>query len=407
MNTVLEVTNVSKVFHGYGGEWRRVLSWFGLPFRPKEEFRALDNISFQAHAGESIGIIGQNGAGKSTLLKIISGTLQPSEGNVHIHGKIAAILELGMGFHPDLTGRQNALHAASLMGHSQDQIDSVMDDIEAFADIGEYFDRSVRTYSSGMQMRVAFSVATAFRPDILIVDEALSVGDTYFQHKSFDRIRKFQQQGTSLLLVSHDRSAIQAICSHAMLIEKGQLLKEGSPKEITDYYNAIISELDSSSIQQTKQKDGRVQTVSGTGEASVESILLLNCNNQPVEVIDVGEPATLQIDVQVNKDIKHLVLGYMIRDRLGQTIYGTNTHHTATAIKQVSSGIRIRYQIKFLANIGPGDYSISTALVNSDTHLDANYEWKDLALVFTVKNLSRTVFIGNTWLEPTIETSIL
>ena len=192
-NYVLEVNNIGKVFKNYGSEWHRVLSWFGFNFRAVEEHTILDHINFSISAGEAIGIVGQNGAGKSTLLKIITGTLRPSSGKVVIHGRISAILELGMGFHPDLTGRQNVYHAAGLMGFTHDQIDAVMDQIEEFVEIGDYFDQPVRTYSSGMQMRVAFGVATAYRPEILIVDEALSVGDAYFQHKSFDRIREFQK----------------------------------------------------------------------------------------------------------------------------------------------------------------------------------------------------------------------
>ncbi|HES76002.1 MAG TPA: ABC transporter ATP-binding protein, partial [bacterium] len=176
MKPVLEVNNIGKAYRDYGGEWRRVLSWFGLPLKPRAEHWTLRDISFSIHPGEAVGIVGQNGTGKSTLLKIITGTLKPSTGHVRLHGSIAAILELGMGFHPELTGRQNAFHAAGLMGYSREQINAVIGDIEAFAEIGEYFDQPVRTYSSGMHVRVAFSVATAFRPDILIIDEALSVG---------------------------------------------------------------------------------------------------------------------------------------------------------------------------------------------------------------------------------------
>ena len=212
---VLEVTNIGKAYRDYGSELWRILSWFGLRFKPVHETWTLQNISFSIAAGEAIGVVGQNGAGKSTLLKIITGTLKPSTGSVTVRGKIAAILELGMGFHPDLTGRQNAYHSAGLMGYTSPQIDAVIDQIEAFAEVGEYFDQPVRTYSSGMQMRVAFATVTAYRPEILIVDEAMSVGDAYFQHKSFDRIRQFQTAGTTLLLVSHDRGAIQAICDRA------------------------------------------------------------------------------------------------------------------------------------------------------------------------------------------------
>lgn len=186
--SLLTVKNLGKAYRVYASEFQRIGRWFGISTKPKEEHWVLKHVNFSIHAGEAIGIVGQNGAGKSTLLKMITGTLQPTEGNVQVNGRIAAILELGMGFTPDLTGRQNVYHAAGLMGFNADRIDEVIKEIEAFAEIGTYFDEPVRTYSSGMQMRVAFAVATAIRPEILIVDEALSVGDSYFQHKSFDQI---------------------------------------------------------------------------------------------------------------------------------------------------------------------------------------------------------------------------
>lgn len=220
--TLLSVNNLGKAYRSYYSEWQRFARWFGIAIRPREEHWVLRHVSFDIRPGEAIGIMGQNGAGKSTLLKMIAGTLQPSEGSVHVNGRVAAILELGMGFNPELTGRQNVLHSAGLMGYSHAQILQVMSDIEAFAEIGEYFDQQVRTYSSGMQVRVAFAVATAFRPQILIVDEALSVGDSYFQHKSFDRIRQFQQQGTTLLLVSHDPTSILTLCDRTLLLENGK-----------------------------------------------------------------------------------------------------------------------------------------------------------------------------------------
>jgi lipopolysaccharide transport system ATP-binding protein len=198
MSGHLCVENLGKAYRRYASEWQRVLSWCRAGFAPEEEKWVLRNLTFSVVPGEAVGIIGQNGAGKSTLLKLITGTARPTEGRIHISGRIAAMLELGMGFNPELTGRQNAYHAAGLMGHSLADIERVMPEIEAFAEIGEYFDQPVRIYSSGMQARLAFSVATAFRPDLLIVDEVLSVGDSYFQHKSFGKIRQFKDEGTSV-----------------------------------------------------------------------------------------------------------------------------------------------------------------------------------------------------------------
>lgn len=404
---LLSVRGLGKAFRDYGSEFRRIGTWLGLQVRPKDEAWVLRGISFSIAPGEAVGIVGQNGAGKSTLLKLITGTLRPSEGSIVLNGRIAAILELGMGFNPDLSGRQNVIHSAGLMGFSRAQIDGAMSAIEAFAEIGEYFDQPVRTYSSGMQMRVAFSVATAFRPDVLIVDEALSVGDAYFQHKSFERIREFQSQGTTLLIVSHDRSAVQTLCNRALLLERGQLIKDGKPEEVMDFYNALIAERENATVRTNRRSDGRVQTVSGTGEAVVEEVSLRNADGQAVEFIDVGQDVVLEVIVRASSDIPRLVLGYMIKDRLGQTIFGTNTYHTGQIVGDVASGQRLRFSARFLANLGPGSYSVSTALVSSDTHLVNNYEWRDLALIFNVNNISHPVFIGSSWVPPAIEVAQL
>lgn len=399
---LLSVQDLGKAFRTYRSEWHRFARWFGIPTKPSEEHWVLRHINFAIQSGEAIGIIGHNGAGKSTLLKMITGTLQANEGHLQINGRIAAILELGMGFNPELTGRQNVFHAAGLMGFSSEQIQQAMPDIEAFAEIGEYFDEPIRTYSSGMQMRVAFSVATAYRPEILIIDEALSVGDTYFQHKSFNRIREFQEQGTTLLIVSHDRTAIQSLCNRAILLENGTVIKDGSPEEIFDFYNAIIAEKKDSTVIVKQLEDGKAQTSSGTGEARVKEIALYNSKGEIAEVANVGEPLELRIKVKVYQAVEKLVLGYSIKDRLGQVMYGTNTWHTEQVINHPRAGDQYLFIIAFPANLGVGSYSIQTALVDSDSHLTANYEWLDLALLFDVINFDKKSFTGCLWSEPRI-----
>lgn len=400
--TVLSVQQVGKAFRAYRSEWHRFARWFGLPIKPAEEVWVLRHISFDIRPGEAIGIIGQNGAGKSTLLKIITGTLQPTEGRIQVNGRIAAILELGMGFNPELTGRQNVRYAAGLMGFSREQIEVAMPQIEAFAEIGDYFDEPMRIYSSGMQMRVAFAVATAWRPEILIVDEALSVGDVYFQHKSFDRIRAFREQGTTLLIVSHDRSAIQSLCDRAILLEHGRVIKDGDPEEVFDFYNALIAEKENSTVEVKKLDNGKAQTTSGTGEARVEEIALYNSKGEVAEYVGVGEPVELRVKVKVHQPVETLVLGYSIKDRLGQVMYGTNTWHTNQVIHNPQPGDEYLFVIAFPANFGVGSYSVQTALVDRDTHLTANYEWRDMALLFNVINIDKTHFVGCMWNEPKI-----
>ena len=400
--SLMIVNQVGKSYPVYASEWCRIGRWFGLPFKAKSEHWVLRSINFHIEKGEAIGIIGQNGAGKSTLLKMITGTLEPTEGCIIINGRISAILELGMGFSSELSGRQNAMHSLGLMGFSQDEIQRAIPGIEAFADIGDYFYQPLRTYSSGMQVRVAFAVATAFRPEILIVDEALSVGDAYFQHKSYSRIRAFQEQGTTLLIVSHDRGVIQNLCHRAILLKDGGIFKDGSPEEVFDYYNAMIAQKENSHIEVKKLDNGRSQTISGTGQARVQDIMLFNRNGDPVQCVTVGEHIEIRIKVKIFEPIDNLVLGYGIKDKLGQVIHGTNTWHTGQIINSPQQGDLICFSIQFQANLGVGFYSIQTALVDGATHFSANYDWRDLALMFEVINANKHYFSGNCWLESNI-----
>lgn len=406
MMAAIRVKNLGKAYKQYPARWSRLVEW-AFPFlgtRHKQKW-VLNSISFTVAPGDALGIIGINGAGKSTLLKLIAGTAQPTTGSVAIHGRVAALLELGMGFHPDFTGRQNAIMAGQLLGMSAKEVTDLMPQIEAFAEIGDYLDAPVRVYSSGMQMRLAFSVATAIRPDVLIVDEALSVGDAYFQHKSFDRIREFRQQGTTLLIVSHDKAAIQSICDRAILLNGGTLAMEGEPEAVMDYYNAMLADHQNQNVVQNTQQDGKVRTISGTGEARITDVRLTNTAGQIIEVVDVGQTVTLRIDAECQTEIPELVVGYMIKDRLGQPVFGTNTWHLGRPLHRLQTEQTARIEFSFAANIGPGTYSIAVALHADENHLGKNYEWRDLALVFTVINIDKPEFAGSAWLQPTVECS--
>ena len=399
---MISVSNLGKAYKAYPNRWARLAEWL-LPKRKKHSLKwVIEGISLTIHPGEAVGIIGMNGAGKSTLLKLITGTTTPTTGSVQLSGRVAALLELGMGFLPDFTGRQNVYISGQLLGISSEEITRCMPDIEAFAEIGDYIDQPVRVYSSGMQMRLAFSVATAVRPDILIVDEALSVGDAYFQHKSFDRIREFSKQGTTLLIVSHDKQAIQSVCNRAILINAGKMELTGKPEEVMYYYNALLANHQNKNIKQEVTEDERVQTISGTGEATVDDIYLLNTNGERIEYLDVGQRVTLCAKVKAKAAIPRLVFGYGIKDRLGQVMYGTNTHLMNKAIENITPGQDILFQFTFDANLGPGSYSVQTALVSTDTHLENNYEWRDLAMIFHMVNVTKPHFAGSTWLEPDI-----
>ena len=400
---ILSVQNICKTYLDYESNFKRFASWFSKNKEEKNVKTVLKDVSFDVGAGEVVGLIGQNGAGKSTLLKIISHTLKPSSGRVTSSAKISSILELGMGFHGDLTGRQNAYQSCSLMGYSKEQIDEIITYIEDFAEIGEYFDYPVRIYSSGMQMRLAFSVVTANRPDILIIDEALSVGDVYFQHKSFDKIKEFKSLGTTLIIVSHDSGAIKSICDRVILLEKGQILKDGEPEAVLDYYNALISKKQDVQISQVALENGKIATISGNKKACIKNVEILDAAGKKIQNLEVGKKIKLKVTVQANENLPSLVLGYQIKNRFSQVVYGTNTYHLKQALKNLKKGEEYDFSFEFDANLGVGSFSITLALHDSDNHLQNNYEWRDNAIIFNVVNFSKPDFVGLAYLEPNLE----
>lgn len=393
---LLVVANIGKAFHRYKSPWHQFGKWVGLSSRPAEAKWVLEDINFSIMPGEAVGLIGRNGAGKSTLLKMVVNVQEPTVGAVHHRGTIAAILELGMGFHNEFTGRENARYAASLLGHDHARIEELMPFIEDFCELGDYFDQPLRTYSSGMQMRLAFSVATASKPDLFIVDEALSVGDAYFQHKSFDRLKQLLREGASLLLVSHDRGAIQSICSRAILIDEGHIKKDGPAHEVLDFYNALIGGAIEDTIKiEANGAAGGSSTVSGTLEVVLASITMMNDKSIKTTAFETGATARIVVDVDVKENVEKLVLGFMIRDLYGHIVFGTNTHMLDQVLFDVTKGDKYTFEIDLDINLGPGSYSVSTALCDDRTHLGENYEWRDNALVFDVTN-SADSFIGST-----------
>ena len=402
--STITVSHLGKAYKQYPSHLARLLEWTLPGNKARHKLRWIfKDLNFTVNKGEAVGIIGVNGIGKSTLLKIITGVTTPSSGEVKINGKLSALLELGIGFHPDFTGRQNVFLSGQLLGYTTKDIKRLMPEIEDFADIGDYIDQPVRTYSSGMHMRLAFSISTAIRPDILIVDEALSVGDAYFQHKSFKRIKNFCKQGTTLLLVSHDKNIIQSICDRAILLNNGGIAMEGKPREVLDLYNAMLANHQDQSITQESKTDGEIKTISGTGEAKLTDIALLNENNEVLSIVKVAQAVKLCIIVQTHSNLPELNVGYMIKDRFGHIVFGTNTYHMKEGINTLSSGQIIKFNFNFLANLGQGTYSISVALHAGENHIEKNYEWQDLALVFEVINANQNTFIGTGWLPPTLE----
>lgn len=387
--TVLSVKNLGKVFRTYRSEWHRFGRWFGMKLAPAEETWVLRHISFDIQPGESIGIVGQNGAGKSTLLKIIAGTLQTTEGQVQKNGRIAAILELGMGFNPELTGRQNVYHAAGLMGFEPAQIDAAMPDIETFAEIGDYFDEPVRTYSSGMQMRVAFAVATAWRPEILIVDEALSVGDAYFQAKCFQRINEFKEQGMTFVLVSHNVTELVKHCKRAIMLKNGRVEIDGSAREVSnryldDLFGKSATNLDAETSVEPEAVHSMLSGLEdefhtrpgyhanehrwGHGGAQILDYLIVANGQQYPSQIKTHSKARFYFKVRFDADFENVVPGFLIKTHEGMYLYGTNSFLSSRGQVNISAkagDVKV-FNFSLPLALNKGHYMISFGISSGD-----------------------------------------
>lgn len=395
MNCSIRVAGLGKKYKRYPHNWNRLCEWLtGGRYAGHQERWALRGLNFSVEAGQAVGIIGQNGAGKSTFLKLLTGTSQANEGSLQISGTLAALLELGMGFHPDFTGRENATMACRMMGLPPGEIRALLPAIESFSGLGDYLDQPLRVYSTGMQMRLAFSAATAVRRDILIIDEALSVGDAYFQHKCIERIRCFKEQGTTLLFVSHDPAAVKSLCDRAILLDQGRLIQDGAPEEILDYYNALIARKEGDEeIKQVESRHGRKSTRSGSRQAEILEIDILDDNGQPARAFQVGDMAQICCRILFHTPMQNPTLGILLRDRLGNDIFGTNTYYLQTPRQDYAAGEILHAVYKLRLNLGRGNYSLTLAVHALNTHLQDNRDWWDNCLVFQVIP-NNFVFVG-------------
>ena len=400
MTGALAVRNVGKLYRRYARPWHRLGEWAsGGRVAWHEAFWALRGVTFSIAAAESVGIIGLNGAGKTTLLKILTGTTQATEGEVEIAGRVAALLELGLGFHPDFTGRQNAFMAGQLMGLSSRDVAGLMPEIEAFAEIGRYIEQPIRTYSTGMAVRLAFAVATAARPEILIVDETLSVGDAYFQHKCIGRIREFQEAGTTILFVSHDPTAVKTLCGRALLLEAGRLIHDGAPDQVLDYYNALIAKREANHrIFRAEADGGRITLRSGTFEARIADIDLLDAAGRPARAFSVRERARARARVEFSSVVTAPTAGILIRDRLGNDVFGTNSFHMAPIQGAYGPDDELFVEFDVDLNIGVGEYTLTVAVHSDATHAVTNYDWWDKVIAFQIVPGIEPYFVGAAWL---------
>lgn len=383
--TSIEVNQVGKAYKYYASKWLQLVEKLGMLSVERHSKKwVLKDISFTIQFGESVGIVGINGAGKSTLLKLLTGTTKPTTGKIKLHGRITALLELGIGFHPDFSGRKNVYISGLMMGYSREMITNLMADIEQFADIGEYIDRPVRIYSSGMQMRLAFAVATASRPDILIVDEVLSVGDSSFQAKCFARIADFKQQGTTLLLVSHSAGDIVKHCDRAIFLKNGAIELDGTARDVTNRYLAELfgkqseeatdSALADSSLGLTltdksdlfaSRRGYRAEEYRwGHGGAKIIDFDIQSGDEHYPAVIDSNSPIDLHIKVLFNKDFNSVVPGILIKSLEGLFLYGTNSFLCSQGQEHISvkaEEIRV-FTFSFLMKLNQGDYLLSCGI---------------------------------------------
>jgi lipopolysaccharide transport system ATP-binding protein len=390
-----------------------------------KEFWALKDVSFKIKKGETVGIIGRNGSGKSTLLQMICGTLNPTGGEVKVNGRVAALLELGAGFNPEFSGVENVYMAASLYGLSKVEVDQRFDAIAAFAEIGDHIHQPVKTYSSGMYVRLAFAVIAHVDADVLVVDEALAVGDAFFTQKCMRFLRNFMKEGT-VIFVSHDTASVKNLCNYAIWLEKGEMQEEGSPKEICErYLEAFYESMQGkSSVVRLKKikssenkiisKDGRLKYINssnlrndikvfefdpdahhfGKGGAEITDVKLLNDDGNFLSWIIGGEYVRLRVLIDIHKIIDSPIVGFFIKDKLGQTLFGDNTYLTYEDNPQKSDkGSQLQTDFCFLMPVLPaGNYSITVAVADGTQEIHEQLHWIHDAIIF--KSESSSVSTG-------------
>lgn len=399
MSVALRVERVAKQYRIYERPGDRLKESLTRGYRKwHREFWALKDVSFQIETGTTTGIVGPNGSGKSTLLQIITGTLEPTHGNVWYEGRVAALLELGAGFNLEFTGIENVFMNAALMGFSRKETERLLPEIERFAEIGDFIHQPVKTYSSGMYVRLAFATAVATEPQILIIDEALAVGDAVFQHRCLRRIKQLQESGTTILFVSHDASAVKALCSRAILLNGGRVDTDGKPGEVLNRYQGLIMEREEAYDRRESagavpgsgvdQEDWQQQSPAlrysyrhGDGTAEILAAELLNTEREPAELVDTGEALTAKMRVRFNHECINPVFGFLIRNRLGIHAYGINTDQKQLHLGAVEAGEVVEVSFVFDCWLGTDGYSVSFA-VHSDEGI--SYDWIDGVLFFTV-----------------------
>lgn len=362
---------------------------------------SLKGLNLSIKQGQVHGIIGMNGAGKSTLLKILTGVIFPTSGRFELHGRVAALLELGTGFHGELTGRQNIFLNGSLMGLSSDEVRKKLPEIESFSELGDFFDRPVKIYSSGMYVRLAFAFAVSVEPDVLIIDEALSVGDAYFQQKCLRKIEAFKKRGTTILFVSHDLGAVRALCETVTILSQGKEIFTGSPLQALDLYNDLLADFQrernlAHKVEALQQSTAASSYESGNRDLFFKSINLKNDEGKTGTVFTSGQRVKIDVEMAAtaNVDDPDLSCGILIRDRLGYDVFGTNSYRLKEKIPVPKKDSSIRASFTLDLNLGPGEYVLTVALHSHQSHVEKNYHWMERAILFKVLPSHDFEFVG-------------
>lgn len=382
-DTMIRVESLTKVFRIYDRPRHRLLQLLSLGRRRYyREFTALDDVGFSVRRGEAVGIIGRNGSGKSTLLQLICGTLHPSAGTVSVGGRVAALLELGAGFNPEFTGRENVYFQGALMGFTNAQMDERFDAIAAFADIGEFIDQPVRTYSSGMFVRLAFSVAVHVIPHILIIDEALAVGDMRFQGRALRRLREMIQDGATVLVVSHDIPSLKSLCDRVMQLEHGSIKQFGQSGKICDSY--VVNELTNPADRAVNGTPSHAHT---GADLSILSADIAGEQGASSMRFQFGDLLSLRIILAAHREIEQATLAFYIKDKYRVEVLGTNTDYEGLAIRDLQAGCTYEVTFRFRNGLRAGEYTV-TAIAARPGVLGASYfDWREDLLSFESTDL--------------------
>jgi lipopolysaccharide transport system ATP-binding protein len=393
MCVVISVQNVSKVYHLYQHPFQRVLGALAISRRQKAEFWALRNINLRVEKGEVFALLGPNGSGKSTLLQIISGILQPTSGRVHCSGRIAALLELGAGFNPEFSGRENVYLNGEIMGLSRKELDQAFPRIEAFAEIGQFIDRPVKEYSSGMYVRLAFSTAIHVDPEVLIVDEALAVGDAIFASRCVQKFEELRRKNVTVFLVSHDLGLIKRLADRAAFMLDGRIVIEGAPKDAVNQYVGFVLDRERSSKERSAgllEEAVAASSVSnktsfrhGDGASRVLEVQILNSAGEVCRAFRPGESILLRIRAAFQKPVSNPVVGILIRNRIGMDIFGTNTRVERAELGDFEPGEEIEVEFELDCLLSRQEYTLTVAVQYWN---GLSQDWLDDVLDFRVED---------------------